>query len=109
MTTDVREICRKALAEFGSGHQINKAKEELFELGAALSHYTEGRASMNDVRTEIADVLIMASQLALLFGEQEVTNEMERKLGRLSDRLGMYRENPKLEPVVTNIDYYYGG
>ena len=103
MKAKIKEICTAAIENYGSGHQIEKAKEELFELGAALSHWREGRATAGDVQTEIADVLITATQLAIIFGVDDVTDEMEYKLERLSERMdeAAKKNNPK--------EYYYGG
>ena len=81
------EICRAAIGCFGIKSQVDVAHEELGELEVALYHFKRGKAEMNDVRTEIADVAIMTYQLALIFGIEEVQAEIDKKLERLEGRL----------------------
>lgn len=110
MKNEAREICLTAVKEYGSGAQIEKAKEELFELGTALSHFQQGRATTDEVVTEIADVTIMALQLALIFGENEVSEEMRVKLERLVERMRLpVKENPALVPEPSKFKHYYYG
>ena len=85
MTEEIREICRAAIRAYGTRHQMKKAIEEMGELIAALMRFP-GRSTADDVITEIADVLITASQLALMFGESRVTEEVKRKIERLRER-----------------------
>lgn len=49
------------------------------------------RATGEDVAEEIADVLIMMKQLAMIFGEDLVTKQLFRKIGELDKRLEYYR------------------
>lgn len=97
---DIKEICAKALERFGIVAQMDMMQEEMDELGVALSHYKRGRAKEEDVITEIADVLIVALQMAIYFGKDEVDAEINRKLARL-------------EGVIAKDEFkgkeYYGG
>lgn len=85
--TEKLEICRKALDKFGIVSQIGMMHEEMGELSAALEHYKRGRCKEDEVITEIADVTIVAAQMALYFGYDEVNAEIERKLDRLEEKL----------------------
>lgn len=80
-------ICGKALEFYGFQHQKDKAIEECSELIQALSRYSNGRATDEDIITEIADVQIMCEQLAQKFGKQKVSKEHFRKLRRLEVRI----------------------
>lgn len=86
------EICRKAVETYGIVSQEEMAREEMDELGVALSHFKRGRATAEDVITEIADVTIMMYQLATIFGIEKVTAEIDRKLERLEGRLAGHAE-----------------
>jgi len=66
-------------------------KVEVGELLSALNKYKRGRATKEDVITEIADVQIMCEQLAFVFGEEEVEHEHERKLIRLQQRIDNHK------------------
>ncbi len=80
------EVCKKALEAYGINNQMWKTIEECAELQDALAKYKTGRATKEDVITEIADVQIMCQQLSIFFGEQEVNSEFIRKLERLQTR-----------------------
>ena len=73
---------------WGADAQFNMACEEVGELISALNKYRRGRITdEKEVITEIADVQIMAEQLAEFFGSAGVLREKERKLQRLALRL----------------------
>lgn len=76
-----------ALRTFGDASQIQMAIEECAELIDALCKFRRARCTREDVITEIADVLIMAEQMALAFGEADVEAEKKRKLTRLQERI----------------------
>lgn len=61
--------------------------EEVGELLSALNKFKRGRIKTDEVVTEIADVQIMAEQLAEMFGPLNVQHEKTRKLNRLAVRL----------------------
>ncbi len=64
-----------------------KAEEECAELIVALKHFKLGKATAQDVISEIADVEIMSKQMQILFGEDAVRKEIDRKLERLQERI----------------------
>lgn len=80
-------IEKAALRTFGDASQIQKTIEECAELIDALCKFRYARCTREDVITEIADVLIMAEQMALTFGEADVESEKKRKLARLQERI----------------------
>lgn len=95
MRQEIRTICQDAIDTWGIEAQVGMAEEEMGELSVALHHFRRGRATMDDVRTEIADVLITAAQLAIIFCEDEVSAEMNRKLERLKQRLEKAKKQTK--------------
>lgn len=86
-TTLFTKILRHALATFGIEAQTKMLFEEMAELQNALCKLDRGRATSEDVITEIADVMIMCRQMALHFGEDKVQEEINNKALRLADRL----------------------
>ena len=76
-----------AVHYYGAEHQKKKAIEEMGELITAISREQDGRATTEQVITEIADVQIMMRQLALIYGIDAVANEIDRKQRRLLRRI----------------------
>ena len=72
---------------YGAEHQKKKAIEEMGELITAISREQDGRATTEQVITEIADVQIMMRQLALIYGIDAVAKEIDRKQRRLLRRI----------------------
>ena len=81
------ETFQKAILKYGCTAQITMAVEEMAELLNALAKERRGRATRDDIVTEIADVTIMMWQLSLIYGEQSVEMEIERKIKRLQERI----------------------
>ena len=82
-----REVYLKALNKWGTEPQCKMAIEEMAELTNALMKYDRERNTVEDIIEEIADVTIMMRQMALIFGEEAVSKQIDYKLNRLSDRL----------------------
>lgn len=76
-----------AVHNYGAEHQKKKAIEEMGELITAISREQDGRATTEQVITEIADVQIMMRQLALIYGIDAVAEEIDRKQRRLLRRI----------------------
>ena len=76
-----------AVAYYGKEHQKQKAIEEMGELITALSREQDGRATENDVITEIADVRLMIIQLMVIYGVDKCVEEYDRKQRRLLRRM----------------------
>ncbi len=79
----MNEIYRKAICHFGSNPQIRQTQEECGELIVALSHLSRGRATQEEVASEIADVEIMMAQMRIVVGDDLVEAAKAEKLERL--------------------------
>lgn len=84
---ETEEIIRTAVLTFGAESQKAMAIKECAELINALSKEKRGRVRDEDVITEIADVMIMMEQLAVIYGRGLVEAEKSRKLERLEGRI----------------------
>lgn len=85
-----QELCkiyRQAIKRYGVEAQTKMAVEEMAELTNALMKLSRGRVSDVAVIEEIADVVIMSTQLAIIFGEKQVLKEIDLKTERLRQRL----------------------
>lgn len=96
-----KSIIVHAINHFGVDHQIDKAIEELGELITALSRRRLDRSNRQDIAEEIADVLIMANQLRIIYGGEMVDDFIDQKLLRLrkyinSDIDRVMRMNPEV-------------
>lgn len=81
------EIYRRAIRVFGPQHQMRKAQEECAEFLVTTMHYEQGRAPLDAVIDELADVLVMAEQARLILGADLVDAAKQRKLDRLLNTL----------------------
>lgn len=77
----------KAIDHYGQDAQILKAVEECNELATSLMHYRSGKVEKEAVVQEIADVLVVANQLRLIFGPKETELAIEAKVERLASRM----------------------
>lgn len=104
MTNDQKNSLIHAINHFGVDHQIDKAVEEMGELITALSRRRLERSHREDIAEEIADVLIVANQLRIIYGGELVDQLIDQKLNRLEDIIdGDWRRKARLYPEV------YGG
>lgn len=89
----IHEFCLVALRHYGNASQIDKAIEECDELSEALQHYQASKGLVvratcrRHVISEIADVLIMAHQMRLVFGEGNVDEMIAEKIKRQRQRM----------------------
>ena len=65
-------LTKQALVKWGQDKQLIHVVQELTELSLALQQYRYGKATVSEVKTELADVHIMLQQVMLIF---DVTNE----------------------------------
>ena len=72
---------------YGIKSQQYMLVEECGELLNALAKLIRGRASFEELNTELADVSIMVEQIAHFYGWEEFLEERGRKLERLKQRL----------------------
>lgn len=88
---DRLSLYKKAIETWGIEAQRNMAFEELGELNTILARDRRGRATKEEILTELADVTIMCEQMATIIGFDLYEKEMERKLIRLrDDKLAKY-------------------
>jgi NTP pyrophosphatase (non-canonical NTP hydrolase) len=80
------KLYQKAIDTWGIEAQRNMAFEELGELNTALARDRRGRATKEEILTELADVTIMCEQLALILGYDDYEKEIDNKLVRLRDK-----------------------
>ena len=81
------EIYNTATEKWGWEAQREMIYEECGELITAVARHKRGRATKEDIITELADVSIMVEQLAQLLGYGDYEKEKDRKLERLKDKL----------------------
>lgn len=89
MTDAERNLYRVALSTWGEKAQVFMAIEECGELLAALAQFERGRTSVEAVADEIADVLVMIEQMAVMIGEELVMRRKEQKLLRVRGLLAL--------------------
>ena len=85
-----KEITRSlvnAINCFGVKHQFGMIQEECAELIAALSQYQRKKIGADEVIDEIADVMIVALQAALIFGYEKCNKRFWEKLNRLDENV----------------------
>jgi NTP pyrophosphatase (non-canonical NTP hydrolase) len=80
----MQEVMQAALDAFGPVRQTDKCIGEMAELTDALLSHRHGEADREAVIDEVADVLITAGQMRLLFGADAVDARIAVKLARLS-------------------------
>lgn len=80
-------IYRRYVVHFGAEEQTRKAAEECVELSLELLHALDGRANMDKIAEEMADVEIMLEQLRLIYGAEEVEAWKLKKLNGLALRI----------------------
>ena len=81
------EIYNEALNRWGIVNQVFMVMEECGELLNVLAKAHRGRASREEIITELADVAIMVEQMAHFYGQEQFEAEKDRKLERLEQRL----------------------
>ncbi len=82
-----REIYEKTLEKWGEKAQYDQLIEECAELIATLKHYERGKANLENVVNELADVYLMVGQLAYMLGEDRLQQAVTRKITKLQDLL----------------------
>ena len=89
-----KEILDKAIQTYGTESQLNMAIEECSEFIDAIMKFRRGRVGVQEVVTEIADVMIMMEQMAIIFGGNSKIVECEvlRKMDRLRSRISAYEK-----------------
>lgn len=84
------EIIRSAIRKNGKAMQTVVAIEEMSELQKELTKYIRGQGSREHLKEEVADVLIMITQIQIMYvlPDEEINEIIDFKLNRLKERIG---------------------
>ena len=78
-----RDLYAKTIDKWGEKAQFEQAVEECAELIATLQHFTRGKVDRRVAVDELADVYLMVGQLIYMFGEEDFTAAVEKKIVKL--------------------------
>lgn len=97
-TTNRPEVLQECVATYGAEAQVDMAVEEMSELTKALLKYrrkaAQGskdlEAARENILEEVADVIIMLTQLIMIYGgrdfvQETIENKVDRQIKRLAD------------------------
>lgn len=85
---NIAELYQKAVHVWGVQAQTMMFVEEVGEALTALSHHKRGRCDASHVVEEMVDTVMMAEQMAMIYGTLEEYQEIRsKKLARLDERL----------------------
>ena len=79
-----REIYAKTISKWGEQAQYDQTVEECAELITSLQHFARGKVDKETVVNELADVFLMVGQLAYMFGEDQLSAAVEKKIDKLN-------------------------
>lgn len=79
-----REIYAKTISKWGEAAQYDQTIEECAELIATLQHYARGKVDKDAVVDELADVFLMVGQLTYMFGEDQLSAAVDKKIAKLN-------------------------
>lgn len=82
----MHRVCARALQAWGKDVQWEMVIEECAELIAIINRSRRGRSSIEEVASEVADVMIVVMQARLILGPV-VDAALARKIERLERRL----------------------
>lgn len=83
------EIIRSAIRKNGKTMQTVVAIEEMSELQKELTKYIRGLGNREHLKEEVADVLIMITQIQIMFAlpDEEIKEVVDFKINRLKERM----------------------
>ena len=83
------EIMRSAIRKNGKVMQTVVAIEEMSELQKELTKHIRGKGNRDNLIEEVADVLIMITQIQIMYciPDDEIEKVMRFKLNRLKERM----------------------
>lgn len=91
------KLSADTIKAWGMSGQLDKVVEECAELIVALQHSKSRTLDVTVVASEVADVLVMSMCAARIVGMDLVSEEMNKKLVRLKERLDAVRPKVDLE------------
>lgn len=91
----------KAIADhYGFSSQADMLIEEAAEYMVALNKLRRGKSeAYKNIKEEVADILVVASQLRYLLGEDEIDSIMNRKLKRQLQRIKQEKWDEKSRQI----------
>lgn len=95
MTDKQKQVCLHAITHFGVEHQRRKMLEELSELAVELARVEDGRGDRDAIREELADVIVMAEQMRIVYGVKKVDDWIAFKVERLERKIHGEESNGK--------------
>lgn len=85
----MNSVTKRAIDKWGADAQMDQCIEECAERIVALRHYRRGKCDAAQVVGEIADVTVMLSQMALVFGGEGVVHAaFAEKFAALAEKVG---------------------
>lgn len=84
---EYRKVYAKALRVWGNEKQKLQAVGEIGEFLTELGREGQGRSSHSQVIDEIADVMIMMNQMAMIYGEDDVRERIKIKIEKVKTKL----------------------
>jgi NTP pyrophosphatase (non-canonical NTP hydrolase) len=85
--TTIDEVLNAAVETWGVESQTAMAIGEIGEFLTLIGRKAQGRLTLEEVHSEIADVIIMMKQMAKIWGENQVAEQITYKVGRLKQKL----------------------
>ena len=79
-----REVYAKTISKWGEQAQYDQTIEECAELIASLQHFARGKVGKEAVLSELADVFLMVGQLTYMFGEDQLSAAVDKKIAKLN-------------------------
>ncbi len=84
---EYRKVYKKALRVWGNEKQKLQAVGEIGEFLTELGREGQGRSSHDQIIDEIADVMIMMNQMAMIYGEDGVRERIKIKIEKVKTKL----------------------
>lgn len=85
---EINERIKQIAEHYGFTSQANMLTEEAAEYMVALNKFRRGKSeAYEDIKEEVADVIVIASQLRYLLGAAEIDKIMDSKIKRQLERI----------------------
>lgn len=95
---NIARLLKTAINTFGKDHQLGKIVEESSEFGAAYFHYCDQReGALDELRSELADLMITTWQGRLILGAKEVDALIDAKLAKLESQIRAEKDRQLME------------
>ena len=112
-TPEQQLVFQDSIGTYGKSCQLDQVQEEAIELALAIRKYkraqlgvaytTEGELETRtkELISEIADVIIMTQQCRLIFDDNTIQAEIDRKLTRQRERINNVRAKERMKHSTT--------